>query len=142
MDFDVLSDLNWLAVIVAALAYFVLGGIWYAPPVFGKAWMAAAGMPETPEGERPGPAIYLGPFVGSLLGSIAMAMLAKATGSDTLSEGLVLGLVTGIGFAMALIGTTALFETQKPRKVTWFWITALYHAVSFVLVAAIVSAWK
>ena len=37
MSFDALGDLNWLAVIVAAIAYFALGAIWFAPPVFGKA---------------------------------------------------------------------------------------------------------
>jgi hypothetical protein len=41
VSFDALGDLNWPAVIVAALAYFAIGAVWYAPPVFGKAWMAA-----------------------------------------------------------------------------------------------------
>ncbi len=58
MSFDVLSDLNWLAVIVAALAYFAIGALWYAPPVFGKAWMAAGGMEMPEAGARPSPAIY------------------------------------------------------------------------------------
>ncbi len=53
ISLDVLGDLNWLAVIVAAIAYFVLGAIWYAPPVLGNAWMRAGGV-EMPEGERPG----------------------------------------------------------------------------------------
>jgi hypothetical protein len=44
MNFDALGDLNWLAVFVAALAYFAIGALWYAPPVFGKVWMAAGGM--------------------------------------------------------------------------------------------------
>ena len=58
MSFDTQNDLNWLAVIVAALAYFVIGALWYAPPVFGKAWMAAGGMTVEP-GDGPGPAISL-----------------------------------------------------------------------------------
>jgi hypothetical protein len=44
MSFDLLDDLDWLAVIVAAIAYFVIGAIWYAQPVFGRAWSAAAGI--------------------------------------------------------------------------------------------------
>ena len=39
MTLDGLGDLNWLAVLVAALVYFILGAIWYAPPIFGRAWM-------------------------------------------------------------------------------------------------------
>jgi Protein of unknown function (DUF1761) len=30
---------NWLAVIAAALSSFLLGGLWYSPAVFGRAWM-------------------------------------------------------------------------------------------------------
>ena len=96
MTFDGLSDLNWLAVLVAALAYFAIGALWYAPPVFGRPWMAAGGMTMPEEGTRPSPAIYLTPLVGSVLSSVALAMLAEATGTDTLQRGIVLGLVAAI----------------------------------------------
>jgi hypothetical protein len=49
---DVLSDLNWLAVIVAAIAYFAIGALWYAPPVFGRIWMTAGGMAMPEAGTR------------------------------------------------------------------------------------------
>jgi len=32
-------EINFVAVVVAAVAYFVLGWVWYSPEVFGKAWM-------------------------------------------------------------------------------------------------------
>ena len=38
MDF---SQINYLAVLVAALSTFILGGLWYSPMLFGKAWMRA-----------------------------------------------------------------------------------------------------
>jgi Protein of unknown function (DUF1761) len=50
MDLDVLGDLNWLAVIVATLAYFFLGALWFAPPVFGSTWQKTGGYPEPQEG--------------------------------------------------------------------------------------------
>lgn len=89
-----LGELNWLAVIVATVVYFALGALWYAPPVFGNAWMRAAGT-VMQEGERPGPAIYFTPLIGYFIAVIATAMLAAATGSTTLSQGIVLGLVVG-----------------------------------------------
>jgi len=39
MSFDVSSDVNYLAAIVAAIAWFALGAIWYMPAVMGRAWM-------------------------------------------------------------------------------------------------------
>jgi hypothetical protein len=41
MSFDAFGDVNYLAVIVAAIAYFALGAIWYIPPVMGRAWQAS-----------------------------------------------------------------------------------------------------
>jgi hypothetical protein len=40
-----ISQLNWPAIIAAALVSFVIGGPWYVP-LFGKAWMSASGMTE------------------------------------------------------------------------------------------------
>jgi hypothetical protein len=48
MTFDVLADLKWPAIVVATIAYFALGAVWYSPPVFGKAWMRVSGI-QTPE---------------------------------------------------------------------------------------------
>ena len=55
MSFDILSDLNWLAVLVAALAYFAIGAVWYAPFLFGNAWAAAGGLPTPDPSSRRAP---------------------------------------------------------------------------------------
>ncbi len=39
-------DINYLAVLVAALVPLVVGFIWYNPKVLGNAWMKAAGLDE------------------------------------------------------------------------------------------------
>jgi uncharacterized membrane protein len=142
VTFDVLSDLNWLAVLVAALAYFAIGALWYAPPVFGKMWMAAGGMAMPEAGTRPSPAIYLTPLVGSVLSAIALGMLAKATDSETLQQGIALGLVVAIGFAVSITFVTAQFESEKPKPMVWAAITAGYHAVGILVAAIIVASWQ
>jgi hypothetical protein len=43
MSFDILDDLNWLAVVVATAVYFVLAGLWFADPLFGRAWRQSIG---------------------------------------------------------------------------------------------------
>jgi hypothetical protein len=138
MSFNVLGDLNWLAVIVAAIAFFVLGGIWYAQPVFGRTWQRAGGV-EVPEGQRPGPAFYIIPFIVNLLVTIATAMVAAATGTDTLGEGIVLGVVLGLGYAVAL-SLFGVFE-NKPAVGTWLTINAAYQFVGVMLISIIVALW-
>lgn len=142
MTFDALGDLKWLSVIVAALAYFAIGALWYAPPVFGKVWMAAGGMAMPDAGTRPSPAIYLTPLVGSVLSAVALGMLAKATGTDTLQEGIALGLVIAIGFAVAISFVTAQFESEKPKPMVWGAVNAGYHVVGSLVAAIIIATWQ
>jgi len=141
MSFDLLGEIDWLAVIIAAVAYFVIGAVWYAPPLFGKAWMAAGGLPDMRQtGGRPPATIYLVPLIGSVLSAIALGMIALATGTDTIGEGIVLGLVVGVGFALSIAAVTATFESQKPKPMVWGAINGGYHLVGNLVAAVIVAA--
>jgi hypothetical protein len=142
MSVDAWNDLNWLAVIAAALAYFAIGAVWYAPPVFGAMWMAAAGMTREQTEGGPGAAIFAIPLVGSALSALAIGMLAVASGTDTLSEGIVLGFVVAIGFALAISLVTAAFESTKPKPMLWGAVNAGYHIVGTVVAGAIIGAWR
>ncbi len=138
MSFDVLGDLNWLAVIVATVAYFALGAVWYAPPVFGNLWMRAGGI-QVPE--QPQMSLYAIPFFTCLLATIAVGMLAIATGSDTVGEGIVLGLVTGVGIALGALFVTGFFDPQKPQAMVWAAVVSGYHVVGLVIAAIILAIW-
>jgi Protein of unknown function (DUF1761) len=140
MSFEVLGDLNWLAVIVAAIAFFGLGAIWYAPPVFGRAWQRSSGV-EMPEGEQPGMAFYIGPFATCLLSTIATAMLAVVTATDTFGEAIVLALVVGLGYAAAVAFVGGIFDPHKPQPQVWFAIFSGYQVVGLIIVATIVALW-
>jgi hypothetical protein len=142
MSFDALNDLNWLAVVVAALAYFAVGAVWYAPPVFGNMWMGAGGTTREQADEGPGPAVYAVPLIGSVLSAIALGMLAAVSGTDTLSEGIVLGFVAAVGFALSISLVTATFESTKPNPMLWGAVNAGYHIVGTVIAGAIIGAWQ
>jgi hypothetical protein len=140
MGFDLLGELNWLAVILAGIVFFALGAVWYAPPVFGRAWQRASGV-AMPEGTQPGIAFYVGPFVTCLLSTVATALLAAATGTDTFAEAIVLGLVVGIGYAAAVAFVGGIFDPHKPQPLTWFAIFSGYQVVGLLIVATIVALW-
>ncbi len=139
MSFETLGDLNWLAVLVATVIYFALGGIWYAPPVFGRVWQRAGGI-EIPEGQRPGAKFYVGPLITCFIASVATAMLAFGTASASVAEGLVLGIVVGVGYAFTLSILGGLFE-QRPEPWVYVAIGGGYHIVGLLIVAVIVSVW-
>ena len=141
MDLGVIGQLNWLAVIVGAAIYFVLGALWYAPPVFGHAWQRSIGWDPGATPPQMRIAAYAIPAAAYLVMAVAVGMLAAATGSDSLESGLVLGLVVGVGFALARTAVDATFTPNLPSPWVWFLITGLYHLVGLVIVAVLVSVW-
>jgi hypothetical protein len=142
VTFDPIGDLNWLAVIVAAIAYFAIGALWYAPPVFGRVWADAGGFSLPERGQGPSAGIYVTPLIGSVLSAIVLGMLTKATGTDSFAEGLALGIVVAVGFAIPIALVTAQFETQKPRAMTWGAVNAGYHVVGNLVAAIILASWQ
>lgn len=141
MTLETLGQLNWLAVIVAALAYFALGALWYSPVALGRPWQRAMGWDET---QQAGASMmtYAAPALFALVSAIATATLANATGSTDVGTGAVLGLVVGIGYGLALTAYEAVFDPKKPAPWVWWSITGSYHLVGLVVVGIIVSAWR
>ena len=81
------------------------------------------------------------PLVTYLVIATAIAVLASATATDTLGEGIVLGLVVGVGLAAMHSLGDAVFDPNKPQPYTWFAITAAYHVVGILIVSVLVSIW-
>jgi len=142
MSFDLIGELNWLAVIVGGLIYFALGALWYSPAVFGRQWQRAIGW--DPERTPPEMSVttYLVPAIAYTVIAIAIGILARATGSEDVGTGLVLGIVVGVGISVMHTLGDAVFDPNKPQPWTWFAITAGYHAVGQLIVAVVVSAWR
>jgi hypothetical protein len=95
-----------------------------------------------PEGQRPNPVVFVTPLVGSILAALALGMLAVATETDSLGEGVVLGLVTGVGFAIGISFVTAQFESNKPNRMVWGAVNAGYHFVGTLVAAIIIASWR
>jgi hypothetical protein len=142
VSFDGLGDLNWLAVIVGALIYFALGAAWYAPPLLGRAWMRSIGWDPAKSPPQMSPVSYVVPLLAYLVMAIAVGLLALATGSDTLGEGVVLGLVLAAGLTLMHTLVDATFDPNKPEPWTWFAINGGYHGLGVLIVSVIVSAWR
>ncbi len=131
------SQLNYLAVVAAALSTFAIGGLWYSPILFGKTWMAESAITE----EMVKSANMLKIFGGAFILSFIMAFnLAMFLGDSTdVVWGMTAGFLAGFGWVALGMGVICLFE-QKSLK---YWlINGGYWSVSFVVMGAILAAWK
>ena len=64
MSFEFLGELNWLAVIVGAVVYFVLGALWYTPAFLGRRWQRSIGWDPERTPPQMSPATYAVPGPG------------------------------------------------------------------------------
>lgn len=128
-----MQGINIWAVIVAAASSFLLGGLWYGP-MFGKAWMSAAGVTEEKTGH---PAkVFGGAFVFSLLAAAAFAYFLGPR--PVLSSALCTGTLVGFCFVAASFAINYLFA-QRSLKL-WL-IDGGYHTLQFVLFGLVLGLW-
>jgi len=109
------SGINYIAVIIATLAGFGLGAVWYM--VLGGAWMRALGKTKDQFDRGEGAAKAL-PFVISLVALFLMAwMLAGLMGhlgDVTVRGGAISGLFVWVGFVITTMGVNHAFSGAKP----------------------------
>jgi len=130
------SQINFLAVLVAAVSSFLIGGLWYSPMLFANVWMKEANITEESVKQANMVKIFGISFILSL---IICFNLAAFLGPDSdLIWGITAGALAGIGWVAASFGIVYLFE-RKSMKL--FLINAGYLAVSFIVAGAIIGAW-
>lgn len=131
-------QINWLAVLAAALANFVVGGLWYSPALFGNAWMRANGF-TAEDLARGSPAKIFGlAFLFCLLMAANLAAFLGAP-ETTLAFALGAAIAAGLGWAALGLGVVALFER---RPAAYLLINGGYLTVSFAVMGLILGAWR
>ncbi|WP_435107990.1 DUF1761 domain-containing protein [Nocardiopsis synnemataformans] len=128
-----MPELNFLAIGAAAVAAFVVSGVWYG--VFAKQ------LKELGPSAEPKPMALLLPveLVRNLVLATVLAWLASATGAVGVPGALVLGLVLWVGFPGVLLAGSVFHENVP-------WRLAALHAgdwlVKLLVIAAIVGFWR
>ncbi|WP_339837933.1 DUF1761 domain-containing protein [uncultured Flavobacterium sp.] len=159
-------EINFLAVLVAALSSFVVGFIWYNPKVFGTIWMNEIGMTDEKAKKSNMLKIFGFTFIFAFMLAFMMQVLTihqfgalGMIGGDTtkalpsyqafmtdymdafrtFKHGAFHGFFAGLFLALPIAATNALFE-QKSWKYTL--VTAGYWIIVMTLMGAIVCGWK
>jgi hypothetical protein len=113
------ADINYWAVLVAAVSSFVIGGLWYAPFLFGNAWQKAVGLSDEE--------------------------LKNANMGKTFGLSFVLSVLISYGMAMFFggevdfhLGINSLFEHHSLKL---FLINAGYNLLIYTVIGGIIGAW-
>ena len=128
---------NYPAVAVAAIAYWVLGALWYAL-LFSKPWMALEHMTEE-QARTMNPVLpYVITFLLNLLIAFVLAQLCLWRNATTAARGAALGILLWVGFVGPITYTTYMYEL-RPWQL--FAINQFYPLVGLCLMGAILGAW-
>ena len=129
---------NYPAVIVAAIAYWVLGAVWYGV-LFSKPWMALEHI-TIEQAKSVSPVIpYIVSFLLELLIAYSLAQICIWRNANTIGRGASVGVLVWIGFVGPIALMTYMFE-MRPRAL--FAINEFYPLAGLVLMGAILGAWK
>ena len=131
-----MPGINWFAAVVAAIAMFGLGAVWYSPLLFLKTWITAAGL-EMDVSKRGSLPVIMG---GSLVLTLVMAVLLAAFAAPLDFGGTVAAaLAAGLGWASFSLCILALFERRPPA---YLLVNGGYLTIGFLLMGVILGIWK
>jgi hypothetical protein len=132
-----LSNLNWISVLIAFVAYFFLGAMWFTL-LFKKQYSISLGK-ENNLPEKPAPIFIIGPAVCSFIITIASALLMYALAINTYGHAIEFALIVGVGYLVANTINIAI-NPNIPRPIYYGMISGTYHLVGILLVCIILVA--
>ena len=131
------AHVNWLAVLVAGISAFVIGGIWYSQTLFGKTWMKENNITVEQLQKSNKGKVYGIAFLLTMVISINLAMFLSGA-EINFKMGLLYGFLTGV-WIFCGIAIVALFE-QKSGK--YIFINGGYMLAALSLMGVIIGIWK
>jgi hypothetical protein len=133
-----ISTLNWLAICIAALSNFLIGGLWYSNLLFGKQWMAENKFSAEEIQKSNMPKIFGLTFLFSFVMAFNLACFLNDSKTTT-SWGAIAGLLAGFGWVAMAIFIIGQFERKTTR---YMLIHGGYVTLSFIVMGLILGAWR
>jgi surface polysaccharide O-acyltransferase-like enzyme len=128
---------NYVAVVVCAVVYWLVGGLWYGL-LFGPRWMALENM-TVEQGRSMSAALpYIITFLLNLLIAYVLSQLCSWRNANTVGRGAAIGVLLWVGIVAPITYTTSMYE-MRPKEL--FAINEFYPLVGLCLMGAILGAW-
>jgi ABC-type thiamin/hydroxymethylpyrimidine transport system permease subunit len=129
------TNLNWVAIVVAAVVTIVFGFIYYLPQVLGRRWAAAAGI-DLAAMSQVSPLAYATWIVQALVVAYVLDVLMKALGVSAIGDGLILAFIIWLGF----MAVTALDSVIYERRSWEYWLLGqAFRLISLMLMGGVIA---
>lgn len=129
-----MPEVSWIAVLLCGVATLLIGGLWYSPLLFARAWQRETGLSD--ETLQSG-SIPLRFGLAFVLGLVAATVFALFIGNAmTVGQATAAGAAAGLAWVAASFGINYLFEHRSLK--VWL-INGGYHAVQFTAFGAIIG---
>jgi uncharacterized protein DUF1761 len=132
-------ELNHVAILASAILLWILGAIWYSPPLFARPWMAMLGINKDAPNKKSLVPGMMASFVCDFILSFILAHVIIWSGADTWEWGALVGLLVWIGFFAAPNLPQGIYE-NRPFKL--FAINNGYWLVGLTIVGALIATWR
>jgi hypothetical protein len=134
-------EINYLAVVVAAIVYYAGGALWYSPLFLGNQWITAAGLDavKMKEAKKGVWKSYLTTLIAALVISYGLARVEAYMNVGNFVGGLHTGFWSWLCYVVA---TMAINYTFENRSLKLFLINTGYHLYGFIVMAVIISVWR
>lgn len=136
-------EINYYAIVVAAILAMVLGAIWYGP-LFGKKWMEIVGMDASDKKAMEKMKKESGKLYGItlLLTLFQVLVLSHLIADTTSATGLERALWIWAAFVIPTLFGASMWTMEKPKlKKARFLIQGGYQLVLFVMFGLILQYW-
>jgi hypothetical protein len=130
-----MPEINYIAVLVAGLSAFMLGGLWYSPALFARPWMALTGLNQERLAASSPALVFGGAFLLSLVAAWVFAMFLGP--NPGLQFATAAGFAAGLGWVATSFGINYLFE-RRPLRLGL--INGGYHTLQFTLYGVVLGA--
>jgi hypothetical protein len=133
-----ISGLNFVGVLVAFIASFISGGIWFGPKTFYPVWMKAKGIASgqlTTQQNKPA-LLFGGTILGVLIQTLTLGVIITSINAETISEGALIGAALGVGIGMFASLSHRLFGGDSLK--VWVIETA-NDAINLTIAGAIIA---
>jgi hypothetical protein len=141
--FVLLTQINWLAVIVAGIAALAIGVVWYLPPTFGTRWAGFVkrytGLSDADLMPSNIPLTMGLWLLGFIVNAFALAIIIRGMSVSNLVDGILLGVIVWAGLGL-VISSWPVIHAKQPSGL-WLLNGAAYLVMQIVM-AAILTLWK